>query len=285
MNRDDGAQLDAQYNNRTLVPGHEKIFARWREASALTRLRASRRIGLCYGEGPSETLDLFLSARDGAPVFVFIHGGYWRSMDKAEHSFVAASFMADGAMVVVPNYALCPQVTIETIALQMAKTVAWTYRHAALYGGDPNRIIVGGHSAGGHLAAMLLCCDWPSVAPDLPPGLVQGAVSISGLFDLEPLSRTPFLKDDLQLTTESVRRLSPVNFPPPSYGRLMAFVGDEESSEFHRQSALLRQHWGENSVPVCETVPNTNHFTVLHELANPRSRIHALTCKLMGLEE
>ena len=149
--------LDAQYNNRARVPEHERIFERWRQASALTRERASRRLDLRYGDGPLQTLDLFLSPRDKAPVLLFIHGGYWRSMDKSEHSFLAASFVADGAMVVMPNHGLCPAVSMETIALQMVQAVAWTVRHAALYGGDPRRIVVAGHSAGAHLAAMLLC--------------------------------------------------------------------------------------------------------------------------------
>jgi arylformamidase len=272
--------LDQQLNNRALVPEHPRIFERWATASALTRERSSRRLDLRYGDGPRQTLDLFLSPLDRAPVLVFIHGGYWRGFDKADHSFLAASFVAAGAMVVVPNYALCPVVTIDTIALQMVDAVKWTARNAALYGGDPGRIVVAGHSAGGHLAAMLLSCDWKSVG--LPRQAVRAAVSVSGLFDLEPVSRAPYVKDDLRLTPESVRRLSPCRFPSPR-GVLQAWVGADESEEFRRQTRLIRQAWGQRAVPVCEEVAGTNHFTVLHELADPGSRMHRSTLQLLGL--
>jgi arylformamidase len=282
MTSTDPAWLDAQYNNRSRVPDHAAIFERWARASALSRERGSRRLDLRYGNEPGETLDLFPTHRANAPVLVFIHGGYWRSLDKADHSFVAPSFSADGALVVVPNYGLCPAVTIETIALQITRAVAWTWRHAALYGGDPSRIVVAGHSAGGHLAAMLLRCDWKKVAPELPAQLVMRALSISGLFDLEPLRRAPFLRDDLQLTVQAAGRLSPAGFDAPA-GVLYAFVGADESEEFLRQNRLIRERWGERAVPVCESVAGTNHFTVLHEFAVPDSGLHRAALELLDL--
>lgn len=235
-----------------------------------------------YGEGPNETLDVFPAAQPDAPVLVFIHGGWWRSLDKRDHSFVAPAFTQAGAMVVVPNYALCPSVTIEAIALQMTRALAWTYRHAASFGGDPTRIVVAGHSAGGHLATMLLCCRWLQVGLDLPEQLVESALSISGLFDLEPVCETPFLQADLRLKPASARRLSPAFFPPPA-GNLYATVGANESEEFLRQNRLIRSAWGERAVPVCEGVPGTNHLDVLHELADPQAHLHGLALQLLGL--
>jgi arylformamidase len=172
-------------------------------------------------------------------------------------------------------------VSIEGIALQMVRALAWTYRHAARYGGDPGRIVVAGHSAGAHLAALLLCCRWSDVAPDLPRRLVHAALAISGLFDLDPIRRTPFLQADLRLTPSAVRRLSPVLFPPPA-GPLVAVVGGDESGEFLRQNRLLREAWGRRSVPVCESVGGANHLTVLDTLADPGARLHALACRLLA---
>ena len=280
----DPTWLDAQYNNRARVPDHAAVMARWAQASALARSgAASAQLDVRYGDGAGETLDIFPAANPNAPVLVFIHGGYWRGLDKADHSFVAPSFNADGAAVVVPNYALCPAVSIEHITLQMAAAVAWVWRHAAGFGGDPSRIALVGHSAGGHLAAMLLCCRWKEVDDELPAQPVSGALALSGLYDLEPLRHTPMLQADLQLTPSSVARLSPAFFPRPKRTKLYAAVGLDESDEFLRQNTLIRDVWGPTAVPVCETVPGSNHFTVLNQLADPRSRVHQLALRLLGL--
>jgi arylformamidase len=284
----DPAWLDTQYNNRARVPDHARVLASWAEASALARAASRPHLDLRYGEGAGETLDLFPAAtpavRAGAaPVLIFIHGGYWRSLDKSDHSFVAPSFNADGALVVVPNYALCPAVSVEHIVLQMAAVVAWVWRHAAEYGGDPSRMALAGHSAGGHLATMLLSCRWRELADELPPQPLAGALSISGLYDLEPLRHTAFLQADLRLTPASVARLSPAFFPRPKGARLYAAVGSEESDEFLRQNRLIRDVWGPTAVPVCETVPASNHFTVLRSLADPAGRLHELAMRLLGL--
>ena len=280
---DDLDWLDAQYNNRARIPGHAAIFERWRRDSARARTESPCRIDdLAYGAGPNETLDLFPAARPDAPVLVFIHGGWWRSLDKSDHAFIAPAFARAGALVVLPNYALCPAVSIETITLQMVRALAWVHRHAADHGGDPKRIVVAGHSAGGHLAAMLLSCRWRSVAPDLPARLVASALSISGLFDLEPLRRTPFLQHDLRLTPASVARLSPRRFAAPP-GRLFATVGADESDEFLRQNRSIREAWGARAVPVCEAIAGAHHLDVLHALADPGARLHRLALHLLGL--
>ena len=286
MARIDPAWLDVQYNNRARIPDHPRIFERWSEASALVRERSAARLDLAYGPGLNEALDLFPAhprgGASGAPVLVFIHGGWWRSLDKFDHSFLAPAFNEAGAMVVVPNYALCPAVSIEHITMQMVRALAWTFRNAALHGGDPRRIVVAGHSAGGHLAAMLLCCDWAAVGADLPPNLVNAALSVSGLFDLEPVRHTPFLQADLRLNEASAARLSPARFPRPR-GRLFAAVGADESEEFLRQNQLIRDAWGAACVPVCETIAGTNHLTVLHDLADPQGRLHQHALQLLGL--
>ena len=280
----DPVWLDAQYNNRARVADHVQVLANWARASTLARSGApGAQLDVSYGEDASETLDIFPAPQAGAPVLVFIHGGYWRSLDKSDHSFVAPAFNAAGATVVVPNYALCPAVTVEHITLQMARALAWVWRHAAGFGGDPARIALAGHSAGGHLATMLLSCRWKDLADDLPAQPVSGALSISGLYDLEPLRHTPMLQGSLNLTPASVTRLSPAFFPRPKGGKLYAAVGLDESDEFLRQNRLIRDVWGPTAVPVCETVPGTNHFTVLNRLADPAHRLHELALRLLGL--
>ena len=283
-NRLDPLWLDAQYNNRARVPDYADALASWSRASAAARAGAPRAVlDLSYGPTALQKLDVFPAAVPKAPVLIFIHGGYWRALDKADCSFVAPSFNADGAMVVVPNYDLCPAVSIEQIALQLVQAVAWTVRHAAEHGGDPARIALAGHSAGGHLAAMLLSCRWKEVADDLPAQPLAGALAISGLYDMEPLRHTPFLKQDLRLTPASVARLSPAFFPRPKGAKLYAAVGLDESDEFLRQNRLIRDVWGPTAVPACETVPGVNHFTVLAGLADPAGRLHELALRLLGL--
>ncbi|MCH7344029.1 alpha/beta hydrolase [Pelomonas sp. CA6] len=283
MKPSSSAWWEAQYNNRQRVSDSAEILQRWAQASALTRSRIPAHLDLPYGEGPMERLDVFpADTAEPAPVLVFLHGGYWRSLDKSDHSFLAAVFRDEGAMVVVPNYSLCPEVGMERIPLQLSQALAWVWRHAGRYGGDPTRIVVAGHSAGGHLAAMLMCCDWKTVAPELPRHLVKGALSISGLHDLAPLLRVPSLQADLRLDEASVRRLSPVHFPPPEQP-LYALVGGDESEEFQRQTGLIREAWGPRTVPVCERLRGFNHFTVLHDLADPEGRSHQMARHLLDL--
>lgn len=283
MVRHDAQWLDGQYNNRTRVPDAMDILARWAEASALVRSQHRHEADVAYGSGAGEVLDIFPAQQPGAPVLFYIHGGYWRSLHKSDHSFIAPAFTARGATVVVPDYALCPAVDIETIALQTARALAWTWRHVAEHGGDPNRIAVVGHSAGAHLAAMLLSCRWRDVDDALPLRPFSGALAISGLYDLEPLRHTPYLQGDLRLTPASVKRLSPAFFPRPRQGQLYAVVGADESEEFLRQNKLIRDQWGPSAVPVCETVPGRHHFDVLNSLIEPEGRLHDLALRLLAL--
>lgn len=284
----DPAWLDAQYDNRARVPEALQHLKSWADASALARQGAEgARLDVPYGDGAKETLDIFpastAAAGGPAPVLVFIHGGYWRALDKSDQSFVAPALNAAGAAVVLPNYALCPSVSIEHIALQLARAVAWVWANAASFGGDPSRIALAGHSAGGHLVAMLLSCRWREVAGDLPAMPVTGGLALSGVYDLEPLRHTPMLQGDLQLTPASVARLSPAFFPRPKGTKLYAAVGLDESDEFLRQNSLIRDVWGPTAVPVCETVPGANHFTILNRLADPGGRLHDLALRLLGL--
>lgn len=281
MKLQDGAWHDRMYNNRELVPDHPAFLARWARDSARARADVPCELDVRYGEGPNETLDIFPAPHAGAPVLVFIHGGYWRALDKKDQSFIGPAFTRDGACVVLPNYALCPAVTVPDIVMQVVRAVAWTSHHIGRWGGDRRRIVVAGHSAGGQLAAMTLACLWQQLDAELPRDAVRSALAISGLHDLDPIMRTPFLQPDLRLTPEQVGRASPARLPAPRHGTLYAVVGGEESEEYHRQNRLLQEAWGARRVPVCETLPGLNHFSVLDALVEPSHRLHQLAVDLL----
>ncbi|MBM3391078.1 MAG: alpha/beta hydrolase [Betaproteobacteria bacterium] len=276
------AELDRQYNARAAIPEHPQIFARWTEDSAQARLQGGCEPDYYYGGTPDETLDFFPACSPNAPLLVFIHGGWWRSLDKRDFSFLAPPFVEAGAAVALINYSLAPKARIEDIVRQSLHACAWCRRNARSLGIDPERMYVAGHSAGGHLAAMMLAADWPAWAADLPPRMLRGGLAVSGLFDLEPISRTPFLKQDLRLGRDAARRASPVRIRPPHGALLHTAVGGEESTEFHRQTRLIREAW-----PHCAgahlRVDGKNHLTVVDALAAPGQPLHDAALRMLGI--
>jgi len=273
--------LERMYNNRQRVPDHGDYFARWAAESALVRRSLPCQLDVRYGDGAGETLDAFAAARPRSPIVVFIHGGYWKAMDKSQHSFVVPALRDLGAAVVVPNYALAPKVGIPDITLQMVRAVAWSWRHARTLGGDARRIVVMGHSAGGQLAAMMLACAWNRFEPALPPRLVRAALGISGLYDLQPLLHTPSLQEVLRLTPRQVQAASPARLPAPAHGRLISAVGGDESSEYLRLNRLIQQAWGRERVPVAAALPGLNHFSIVDALARPGHRLNRMVQELL----
>ena len=282
------AWYDSMYNNRALVPNFADHFSNWIESSKAARANLTCQLDIAYGAGPNETLDIFPAAKPNAPVVVFIHGGYWRSLDKSDHSFVAPPLHDMGACVVVVNYALCPgtpnePVTIPDIAMQMTHALAWVWQNIAKFGGNPKDVMVAGHSAGGHLAAMLLACDWKAVDKSIPAHWIQKALSISGLYDLTPLRKTTFLQDSLKLTAVHAQMASPALWPRPKKGVLYTVAGGDESPEFLRNNRLIHQTWGPKTVPVCEDLPGLNHFNIVTELTKKGTRLSALMKQLIQL--
>ncbi|MEO8717216.1 MAG: alpha/beta hydrolase [Burkholderiales bacterium] len=279
----DPAFLSREYNNRELFPDHPRHFARWSESSARTRSSMTCYLDRAYGASPGETLDIFPARKGDGSALMFIHGGYWRSLDKRDFSFLAPAWVDAGVSLVVVNYDLCPNVSIERIVQQMLAASVWLYRHAEQYGMDEDRLYVSGHSAGGHLAAMMLAALWPVIDRSLPRDLYKGAVAVSGVYDLRPLVQVDWINGDLRLDEESALKVSPAYLPPATRAPLALAVGGLESSEFKRQNALLAQRWK----PVLATsigMPGTDHFTVVDGLADPANALFSGAKRMMRLD-
>ena len=267
------------YNNRAAVPDHPQFLARYAAESEEARARLRHCADLRYGPGALETLDLFLPATTPLGTFVFIHGGYWRALDKSDFSFVAGPFIEQGLAVAVLNYDLCPAVSIAQIVDQCRRAMVWVARDSAAHGANAGNVVVGGHSAGGHLAAMMFCTDWRAYGLAQAPFV--GGVTLSGVHDLAPLVLVSFNADLKLDPTESVR-MSPVNFAPTTNAPLLIACGSEETSEFVRQSDLLWEAWPQVRRPAAAPmlIADTHHFSVALEYARPDS---ALTRATIGL--
>jgi len=278
--RDD---LGRDYNNRELVPDHEQYFARWAEDSARARATMICYLDRDYGPGARQKLDIFPARKGDGSVLMYIHGGYWRSLDKRDFSFLAPAWVDAGVSLVLVNYDLCPSVTIAEIVRQMLRASAWLYRHAEEYGMDEDRLFVSGWSAGAHLTAMMMAAMWPIYDAQLPKDLFKGGLAVSGIYDLRPLVGIDFLSPDLRLDEAAALKVSPAFMPPATRAPVYTCVGGLESPEFKRQNSLLAQRW-RSAVSGDIAMPGYNHFSVIGELANPASALFAGTKRMMKLD-
>jgi arylformamidase len=284
MDARDRGQLSRLYNNRELVPDHPQYLARWAEDSKRARDTMTSHLDLRYGDMPGETIDLFPARKGDGSCLMFIHGGYWRSLDKRDFSYLAPALVDGGISLAVVNYDLCPKVGMDEIVRQMLRASRWLWLHAEDYGMDQDRLYVAGHSAGGHLTAMMMCALWPVFDARLPKDLWKGALAISGLYDLRPLLQVDWLNIDLHLDESSALVLSPAFMPPATRAPVMTAVGGNESSEFLRQNALLRERWRgafAGDIPM----PGRHHFSVVDGLADQQSALFRGVRKLMKLDK
>tara|TARA_B100000945_G_scaffold159844_1_gene128377 strand:- start:180 stop:1031 length:852 start_codon:yes stop_codon:yes gene_type:complete len=270
-------KIEVEYNLRTRHPNFEEYFTEWRDLSKKAREKLVCEIDIDYGTGLSMQLDLFPAQGKNNPLLIFIHGGYWRSLDKSDHSFPALSFVRENISLASINYALAPSVKIEQIVEQCSHAVEWLFNNPSRANADASNIHVCGHSAGGHLAAMMLSTEWAQFG--LPERLIKSCSAISGVFDLRPILSTS-INEDLKMDESTAILNSPALQTPKYKAPLLVAVGMEESQAFIEQS--------KNFSAICEQaghrsnyieVAGTNHFNVVTSLA---SNTHFLTKAILN---
>lgn len=277
----DQAALDRQYNNRAMVPDFAVIVQRWQDESARLRQRTPPHRA-SYGDHEREYVDIFPAGQTGTPVQLFFHGGYWQALESSVFHFVAGGFIERGVTTVLANYPLAPQATMDEIVAACRRALAWLYRHAADHGGDPQRIHLSGHSAGGHIVAMLMATDWPQSGADLPANLIKGGCAISGLFDLIPIQLS-YVNDQIGMDEATARRNSPLLLPPQCRSPLIVSVGGAESDEYHAQSRDFAAAWSAQGLPITTlTIAGANHFSILDSLVGRDGELNQAVFELVG---
>jgi arylformamidase len=276
----DQEELDSQYRASATVPNMKDFIDEYASLSATARKILDCRIDLKFGPGAEETLDLFpASTLKDAPLFIFIHGGYWRMLSKNESSFMAPNLVDHGVAVAAINYTLVPPANIDQIVVECRRAIKWLYQNAASYGINPNRIYVGGSSAGGHLTGMMVAGGWQEEY-GLPTDVIKGGVPMSGLFEMEPVVKC-FVNEWMQMSMTDGIRNSPAQNLPTKGCPLIVAVGGDETDEFRRQSKDFADLWKSRGWPSdyleCQGV---HHFNAPLELCNPNS---LLTQKLLAM--
>lgn len=262
--------LERGYNVRALRGDYDELLADWIDRSESFRAAADGVLDAAYGDGERQRLDVFRTPGAG-PTLVYLHGGYWQRGDKSVYSFIAEPLVARGVNVVVMSYTLCPQATVPAITEEIRRGLVWLYRNGGGHGLAVDRINLTGHSAGGHLTAMMLTTPWPEIDSDLPAELVKTGIPISGLYDLEPLRYTT-INQAAGIDAEAARSCSPLRLPPAGGAPVLAVVGGSETPAFHEQAADLAQQWTAAGTRVVQYVePGADHFDVVNRLADPDS--------------
>lgn len=268
MNR---TELDAAYNNTAAVPERSAIYADWAARSAMVRREHPGHLDLTYGDSPRERLDLFLTANPKAPTVAFFHGGYWQMNNKENFAFFAEGLLPLGINLAVIEYTIAPAARLDAIVAEIHRSVYWLAEHLGDYGADSARLYVTGHSAGGHLTAMMM---------SLP--VVRGGIAISGLYDLEPI-RLNYLNEKLGLDPAEAERNSPLLHLPAMARDLVVAYGTSELPELCRQSIEFGRAWTESGLPGhLLPIEGANHFTILETLADPQGILTRTLINMVG---
>jgi arylformamidase len=274
------AQIDAQYNPSLHLPDPTAPAKHFAQASANARAQLRAVLDVPYGPTLAETLDIFPADVPQAPVFIFIHGGYWRALSSKDFSCVALGLQPLGITTVVVNYALCPWVTLDEITRQVRAAVAWTHKNIVQYGGDASKMALGGHSAGAHLTAMCLQTRW---AQDygLPPDPLAAALLVSGAYDIAPL-RYSYLQPMIQLDDGIIRRNSPAFGVRPCATPIWVTWGKLETPEFARQAQQFHQAWqAAGNVGELSALADADHNLGIHDLEHADSRLSQWLAQLL----
>jgi arylformamidase len=254
------AELNVQYSARGAVPDHPEIFRRWRERSTASDVAVEE---IAYGESPWERIDLMRPDGPSPALLIFIHGGYWQSMDKFEHRALFEELVRRNVAVALVNYGLCPDVTVATIVEQVRYACTVLLSSRADHGLDPERCLLAGHSVGAQLAAAMLATDWSGMHPQLPSAAFAGAVLASGVYDLLPLVHTA-INRPVGMSVEEAVRLSPLHHKPVGTPDLLIAWGERESPEFRRQSAVFAETWRRHGAEVRPwQIAGAHHFSVM----------------------
>ena len=277
--------LDDQYKaSGTRIPNPGAYIERWREEGRQLRSSSDCLLDVRYGPHPEEHLDVYRAPTRHSPVHVFIHGGYWYSMSSKEFSFIAKGLVPAGFLVVVLNYALCPAVTMTELVRQVRSGLAHVHAHVRDWGGDPDQLTISGHSAGGHLVATAMGTDWPRFAPGRPADMVRAGLSLSGLYELEPV-RLSYVNAHLRMNPSQAVELSPARNLQHARGALTLAVGGRESEQFHWQQEHFSAVWGERTgmPPRVVDLPGHHHFSLLDELCVPQGVLAREVRRMAGL--
>jgi arylformamidase len=268
--------VEREYNNRALVPDHPAYFARWASDSEFVRETLPAHLDLAYGPHERHRIDLYSAGKSARGTLMFIHGGYWRSLDKDMFSWLAASWVAAGVNVAMPRYRLAPEARIDDIVDDIIEATNWLAANGARYGMPAERLVVSGHSAGGHLTAALFATPRERLRFD--PACIAGGVPFSGIFDFEPMLHFGF-NADFKLDDAAVKRLSLADRKRTIGAKLVVAAGASESSEFQRQSRVLADAWSPQSGPAL-LLPGLDHFSIVDSFAERGQPLYEATLAL-----
>lgn len=263
-----------QYDARGSVADFDACVAQYARLARLVNRECEGVYDLPYGQASAERLDVFPASPGAlpAPAFIFIHGGYWRSQTKEDAPIMAKAFAQAGVAVCTLEYTLLPEATLPEVVRQVRSAVAWLYRNGRQYGVDPERLYIGGSSAGAHLAAMVAAQGWTD-AYGLPADLIKGVAGLSGLYELAPLCDIG-PNEWLQLHADQAPRVSPLHhLPRPGLPMVLA-AGGLETDGFKHQTDVYEQACRAAGLAVNRVpVPQCNHFDLLCELADAQSSL------------